>query len=72
MVMMMTGRELPNTATKTAARAMPGKDMMMSRMRITTSETHLFETAAMEPKIAAQARAKRVAQIPMMSEMREP
>ena len=39
--------------TKTAARAMPGMDMMMSRIRMIVSETALRETAARRPRPSA-------------------
>ena len=54
--------------TNTAARAMPGKDMMMSRMRMMTSETALRETAAMAPMMEPKTSAKAVAPKPMISE----
>ena len=54
--------------TKVAARAMPGKDMMTSRMRMMTSETHLRETAAIEPMIEPRINANAVAPRPMISE----
>ena len=66
------GVELPNTATNTAASAIPGKDMMMSMIRMRTSETALFAVAAIEPRIAAATSATAVAPIPMTRENREP
>ena len=46
---MSEGMLVPNTTTKVAASAMPGKDMTTSRTRMMTSETHLRETAARAP-----------------------
>ncbi len=59
---------LPRMDTNTAASAMPGKDMMMSRTRMITSDTHLRETAAMAPMTEPQTSAMRVAPKPMTSE----
>ena len=68
-----TTSEFPNTATNTAARAMPGKDMMMmSRMRMSTSETTLPAVAAIEPSTAAAASAAAVAHRPITREERAP
>ena len=47
---------------------MPGKDMMTSRMRMMTSDTHLRATAAMAPMMEPHTSAKAVAPRPMMSE----
>src|SRR5699024_9534197 len=69
---MITGSELPNTATNTAASAMPGKDMITSRMRISTSEASLAAVAAIEPITAATTRAPAVAARPITSEERVP
>ena len=66
------GRFWPNTMTSVAARAMPGKDMMMSMMRMMTSDTHLRDTAAMEPKMEPKKSANAVAPRPMTSEVRAP
>jgi len=71
-VPMSTGTELPKTATKTAASAMPGKLMTMSRMRMSTSDTTLPAVAAIEPRTAAASRAPAVAHRPMSSEVRAP
>ena len=54
--------------TNTAARAMPGMDMMMSRIRMIISETDLRETAARAPTTEPQTRAMAVAPKPMISE----
>ena len=54
--------------TKTAARAMPGMDMMMSKIRMIVSETALRETAARAPTTEPQTRAMAVAPKPMISE----
>ena len=72
MARMMTGRVVPNTEMKTAASAMPGKDMTMSMIRMITSEIHLRETAATEPITAPHSSAKAVAANPMTSEYRAP
>ena len=69
---MMAGTELPRMVTSTAARAMPGTDMMMSRMRMMTSETALRETAARAPTMEPSTRAKSTEPKPMTSEMRPP
>ena len=65
---MMAGTELPRISTRTAARAMPGTDMMMSRTRMMTSETLLRATAAMAPTIEPKNRANRVAPKPITKE----
>ena len=62
------GTVLPNTITNVAAKAMPGKDMMTSRMRMITSETHLRATAAIEPMIEPKIKANAVAPKPITSE----
>ena len=67
-----TGRELPKTATNTAAKAMPGKDMMMSSTRISTSETALPAVAAMDPNTEAATIAAAVAHRPITSDDRAP
>ena len=54
--------------TKTAARAMPGTDMMMSSRRMMTSDTALRETAATAPTMEPHTRANKVAPKPMTSE----
>src|SRR5690625_3905744 len=69
---MITGSELQNTATNTAASAMPGKDMITSRMRISTSEASFAAVAAIEPITAATTRAPAVAARPITSEERVP
>ena len=66
------GRFWPNTMMSVAARAMPGKDMMMSMMRMMTSEIHLRDTAAIEPMMEPTTRANAVAPRPMTSEVRAP
>ena len=68
MARMSEGSELPNTVTNTAAKAMPGNDMTTSRMRMMTSDTHLRDTAAMEPMMEPHTSAKPVAHRPMTSE----
>ena len=68
MAKMIEGTELPRIVTKTAASAMPGMDMIMSRMRMTTSETALRLTAAMAPMTEPQTSAMAVAPKPMISE----
>ena len=69
---MIAGTDLPRMVTRTAARAMPGTDMMMSRMRMMTSDTHLRETAATAPMMEPVTSANSVAPKPMTSEMRPP
>ncbi len=64
----MEGTELPKTDTKTAARAMPGKLITTSMMRMMTSEIHLRLTAATEPMMQPPTRARRVAPKPMARE----
>ena len=59
---------LPRMETKTAARAMPGMDMMMSKIRMIVSETALRETAARAPTTEPQTRAMAVAPKPIISE----
>ena len=61
------GRLLPKTMTNVAAKAIPGNDMMMSRIRMMTSEIHLRETAASEPMIEPHTSANAVAPRPMVS-----
>ena len=63
-----TGSDLPNTATKTAASAMPGNDMMTSMMRMRISAIHLGAVAAIVPSTQATARATSVAPRPITSE----
>ena len=65
---MIEPTELPRIVTNTAASAMPGMDMMMSRMRMTTSDTHLRLTAATAPTIVPSTSAMSVAPKPMISE----
>ena len=65
---MMAGTELPRIKTRTAARAMPGTDMMMSSRRMMTSDTALRETAATAPTLEPHTSANRVAPKPMTSE----
>ena len=59
---------MPKINTRTAARAMPGTDMMMSSRRMMTSEMLLRATAAMAPMIEPKNNANRVAPKPMTSE----
>ena len=66
------GSELPNTMTNVAANAMPGNDMMMSRMRIIRLESQLRTTAATAPMIEPSMSAKAVAPRPMTSEYLPP
>gem|GEM_PF-5930675 len=68
MVAIKMGSERPNTATKTAASAMPGKDMMMSNTRIKISAVHFLAVAAIEPSTRATNNAKPVAPKPMVRE----
>ena len=68
MVSTRTGRDCPNTVTNTTARAMPGKDITMSKSRISTSEVHLPEVAAMAPNTAAASKATAVDARPITSE----
>mgnify|MGYP007091922289 CR=1 FL=1 len=65
---MIAGTELPRISTRTAASAIPGTDMMMSRMRMMTSETPLRATAAMAPTMEPHTSANRVAPKPMIRE----
>ena len=65
---MIAGTELPRMSTSTAARAMPGTDMIMSRRRMMTSETALRDTAARAPMTEPHTSANRVAPKPMTSE----
>ena len=67
-----TGVDDPHTATKTAARAMPGKLITMSSTRMSTSETTLPAVAATEPSTAAAASARAVAASPITSDDRAP
>lgn len=68
MAKMSEGSELPNTTTNTAASAMPGNDMMTSMQRMMISDTHLRDTAAIDPKMEPATRAHAVAHRPMVSE----
>ena len=68
MAKMIDGTELPRMETKTAARAIPGMDMMMSRIRMIASEIDLRETAARAPTTEPQTRAMAVAPKPIISE----
>ncbi len=61
-----------SAVTITAASAMPGKLMMMSRMRMSTSETTLPAVAAIEPSTAATTNARPVAARPTISDTRAP
>ena len=64
---MIEGTELPRIDTNTAASAIPEIDMMMSRSRITTSDTAFLLTAAMAPMIELLTSAMSVAPKPMIS-----
>ena len=66
------GRRDASAVTMTAASAMPGKLMTMSRMRMSTSETTLPAVAAIEPSTAAATSARPVAARPTISETRAP
>ena len=73
--MITTGRigsRLDKAVTSTAARAMPGKLMMISRVRMMISETVRPAVAAMEPSTAATSSASPVANRPTISETRAP
>ena len=63
-----TGSDLPNTATNTAASAMPGNDMITSMTRMRVSEIHFGAVAAIVPSTQATARATRVAPSPITRE----
>ena len=65
---MSEGTELPNTTMKVAASAMPGKDMMMSRMRMMTLAMRGRTTAAIAPMMAPKTRAKPVTPRPMTTD----
>lgn len=65
---MITGMLVPKTATRTAARAIGGNDMTMSRVRMTDSSPSLREVAASDPRRAPATRATAVAPRPMTSE----
>ena len=67
-----TGSEVPNTATNTAASAMPGKDITTSSVRITISEAYFEAVAAKEPITAAATSAPAVAARPISREERVP
>ena len=58
----------PKTRTVTAAIAIPGTAMMMSRMRMMVSEMALRVTAAIDPMIAPKKSAITVEHRPMSSE----
>ena len=66
------GRREDMASTRTAARAMPGKDMRTSRTRMTTSPIHLRLVAAIAPRTEARARAMPVALRPTTSETLAP
>src|SRR5690625_1521716 len=67
-----TGIPLPKTATRTAARAMPGKAMTTSSTRMTDSSIARCDVAARPPRTAPATRARKVAPRPIRSEYREP
>jgi hypothetical protein len=62
----------PNTATSTAASAMPGNAITTSRQRISVSSTALREVAATAPSSAPATRASPVAPSPIASDQRAP
>ncbi len=62
----------PNTATSTAASAMPGNAITTSRQRISVSSTALREVAASAPRRAPTTRASAVAPSPMARDQRAP
>ena len=72
MAKMMAGTDLPRMVTSTAASAMPGTDMITSRTRMMTSDTHLRVTAARAPTTEPVTSAKSVAPKPMTSEILPP
>ena len=72
MARMMTGNEVPKTATNTAASAMPGKDMITSRTRMRISDGQRAAVAAKEPSSDATTSAMPVAHRPMSSDDRAP
>ena len=69
---MMAGTDLPRMVTRTAAKAMPGTDMITSRTRMMTSETHLRVTAASAPTMEPVTRANSTEPKPMTSEILPP
>ena len=72
---MMTGsigRRVDIAETRTAARAMPGKDMTTSSTRMRVSAIHLRDVAATAPRTAATTRARPVAVSPTTSETLAP
>ena len=69
---MSEGIDAPKERTNVAARAMPGKDMTMSQMRMMTSETHFRDTAAIAPTMDPTTSANAVAPRPIVSEYRAP
>lgn len=62
----------PNTATRTAARAIPGNAITTSRQRISVSSTDLRDVAAIAPSTAPTTSASIVAPSPMASDQRAP
>ena len=62
------GMDAPKDSTNVAARAMPGKDITMSQMRMMTSETHLRDTAAIAPTMEPATSANAVAPRPITNE----
>ena len=68
MATMMVGTVLPNAASSTAARAMPGNAMRMSMSRMISSLTGLLEVAAREPSSAPAATASETAPRPIIRE----
>lgn len=65
---MITGTLVPNTATRTAARAIGGNDITTSSVRMTDSSPSLREVAAIEPSTAPAISATAVAPRPMTRE----
>ncbi len=66
--MMMVGTVLPNAASSTAARAMPGNAIRMSMRRMISSFTALLDVAAREPSRAPATMARMTAPRPIISE----
>ena len=72
MVMMITGTELPNVASNTAANAIPGNAMRISIKRMMISLPHLSAVAAVAPKIPPKRMAKPTAPKPIKREVLAP
>jgi hypothetical protein len=67
-----TGSPRPNTATSTAASAMPGNAMTTSRIRMMIPSTRRFEVAATAPITAPATSAIATAPRPTASDQRAP